>query len=164
MSDPVEPTSSIDPYSVLEELTAPITIANISPDFTLGTAQGFVRAFMQFGDQEVATVPRASIPQEQKDRIKSVLREEMEQELFVAIDTNNLPEVADALADSIYVLLSIATAYGIYMPAVLREVCYNNHLKTLSPKRVNELGKVLKPEGHPAPRILQILDILSGRG
>ena len=143
------------------KLLAPITPELVNRDFSAATAQGMVMAFMVHADQTVRVKPTGLIEDAERARIRRVLSEERQEELFDAMTKGDVVEISDALADSVYVLLSVATSYGICLAPVLREVCSNNYLKTLSPKRVDEFGKLLKPEGHPKPRIKEILDTLA---
>lgn len=142
-------------------LLAPLTPEIVGKDFSIVQAQGMVTAFMVHADQAVRVKPDGVITQGECHRIRRVLSEERQEELFDAMTKGDVVEIADALADSVYVLLSVASSYGICLGPVLREVCQNNYLKTLSPKRVDALGKLLKPEGHPKPRIAEVLSILS---
>lgn len=83
----------------------------------------------------------------------------------------NLAEVADGIADTVYVLCQLSRALGIDLDAVFAEVQRSNMLKVVFAKeeqpdgsylsiptvRRREDGKVLKPEGWEPPRILQLL-------
>jgi predicted HAD superfamily Cof-like phosphohydrolase len=62
-----------------------------------------------------------------------------------------LADVADGIADAVYVLLGTACALGIDMGPVWDEVQRANMTKVGGPTRVD--GKVLKPDGWQAPRV-----------
>lgn len=65
-----------------------------------------------------------------------------------------LAEVADGLADLIYVAVGAALELGIPLAAVWEEVHRSNMAKVRPPIRVREDGKVLKPEGWTPPDVL----------
>ncbi len=85
----------------------------------------------------------------------NVIKEEME-ELLTAITLGDIPEVADGIADAIYVLLGTAISFGIDMDPIWREVHNTNMLKEGGP--VREDGKILKPEGWKPPEIKRLLE------
>lgn len=67
-----------------------------------------------------------------------------------------LVEVADGLADLIYVCLYTANAYGIDMEPVWNEVQRTNMAKKGGP--IREDGKAMKPTGWEPPNIKAILE------
>jgi predicted HAD superfamily Cof-like phosphohydrolase len=88
-----------------------------------------------------------------------LLREEVD-ELEKARD---LVEVADALADVLYLAYQAAASYGLPIDEVFREVHRSNMSKLLPDGSVlrREDGKVLKPEGWSPPQLAPILDASS---
>lgn len=141
----------------IARLTAPLDEASLDGDYHLGLAQIAVLHFMTYAEQPVSHHPTTKFADaRQIARMDYTLKQEV-RELDKAIEQADLVQVADGLADIIYVCLSIATTYGIFMPPIMREVCNNNFLKTMYPKRFSELGKLLKPEGFKGPRISEIL-------
>jgi predicted HAD superfamily Cof-like phosphohydrolase len=72
-------------------------------------------------------------------------------ELTIAIANRNLPEIADAIADAIYVLHGLSISCGIHMDDVWREVHAANMDKVGGAIRGD--GKVLKPAGWQPPDI-----------
>lgn len=142
----------------INRLTAPLTQENLC-DYHFGLAQGVVANFMTFAGQQIRLAPTSEISQEEKDRIEYVLGEEV-RETFEAMKANDLVEIADGLGDIIYVCLSVAATYGIFMPPIMREICNNNHIKTLYPKELLPNGKLKKPEGHKPPRISELLVLM----
>jgi len=81
--------------------------------------------------------------------------EEELREFGEAARHRDLPEIADALADLIYVTLGTAITYGIDLRPVWDEVQRANMAKVGGPKR--EDGKQLKPEGWEPPNIKKAL-------
>lgn len=76
-------------------------------------------------------------------------------ELAIAHGDGDVAEVADALADLIYVAIGMALAYGIDLRPVWREVHRSNMAKSGGGTR--EDGKILKPEGWTPPDIAGVL-------
>jgi predicted HAD superfamily Cof-like phosphohydrolase len=118
-----------------------------------------VRAFHLVTDTPVLASPQ--IPN--ADRIllrKRLIDEEVNVELFTAMKENNIVEIADAIADSIYVLIGTALEYGIPLDAVWGEVQISNMAKVdldTGKVRRREDGKVLKSEGWTKPDIRKAL-------
>ena len=81
-------------------------------------------------------------------------------ELRAAIDRRDIVEVADALADIVYVALSAGASYGLPMDAVLAEVHRSNMTKVAADGVVvtRDDGKVLKPATYAPPQIGPILE------
>lgn len=67
----------------------------------------------------------------------------------------NMPEAADGIVDSIYVLLGLAVRLGVDISPLWREVHRKNLLKQGGPK--DEDGKKLKPEGWTPPDVAKLL-------
>lgn len=90
---------------------------------------------------------------------KELLVEEV-QEFCDAVDDNDIVEAADAIADIIYVALGAAVAFGINMDPIWDEVHRSNMAKTGG--GVNEIHKILKPEGWIPPDIESIIAAQKG--
>jgi predicted HAD superfamily Cof-like phosphohydrolase len=87
---------------------------------------------------------------ERRLRIK-LLREEFEEYLDAEKD-DDIVEVADALADIIYIACGTAVSYGIPLDRVFAEVHRSNMAKLVDGKPIRrEDGKILKPEGWTPP-------------
>lgn len=88
----------------------------------------------------------------------ALLREEF-REYEEAEIADNVVEVADALADMVYVICGTALSYGIPLDAVFNEVHRSNMTKCVDGKvqRRND-GKILKPETYEPPNISAILE------
>jgi predicted HAD superfamily Cof-like phosphohydrolase len=81
------------------------------------------------------------------------------QELSEALANEDLPEIADGIADLIYVLCGMALRYGIYLPRIWDAVHLSNMKKEPGKERHN--GKILKPEGWKHPDIANLLAVQS---
>ena len=91
-------------------------------------------------------------------RIK-LLREEFEEYLKAEAE-DDLVEVADALADIIYIAYGTAVAYGIPLDRVFAEVHKSNMAKLVDGKVIRRAdGKILKPETWTPPDIKGVLGI-----
>ena len=83
-----------------------------------------------------------------------LIKEELE-ELEIAIDDNDIVEIADALADLKYVVEGTAISYGINLNAVFKEVHRSNMTKVGGYKRGD--GKWIKPDTYSPADIKSIL-------
>lgn len=105
-----------------------------------------------------STKPLLPNEEERKLRIK-LLREEFE-EYLEGEENNDLVEIADALADLIYIACGTAVSYGIPLDVVFDEVHRSNMAKLVNGKPIyREDGKVLKPEGWTPPDVERIITL-----
>jgi predicted HAD superfamily Cof-like phosphohydrolase len=111
----------------------------------------FHRAFCP---EQVGTTPKA--PDLDTVALRTRLMEEELRETREAMWHGDLPEIADGLADLIYVAIGTAVAYGIDLPAVWEAVHASNMRKNDGGKRAD--GKVLKGPNFSPPDIKAILD------
>ena len=116
----------------------------------------FHRAF----GHSVAPKPTTAITFEDL-RLRAGLIEEEWDELHLAMMRDDLPGIADGLADLVYVLLGTALTYGIDLEPVFCEVHQANIAKRAWGGPA--IGKVQKPDGWIPPDIKGILDMLSER-
>lgn len=108
--------------------------------------------------QRVGDKPELPDMAERALRMK-LLAEEM-YEYTVAENGNDLVEIADALADIIYIACGTAVSYGIPLDKVFDEVHRSNMAKLVDGKPIYRAdGKVMKPEGWQPPNIEQFLDL-----
>ncbi len=112
--------------------------------------------FHMHAEQTVGNRPK--VPDEETKALRIRLIKEEIDETIEALETDNLIEVADGIADSIVVLIGTAIAYGIDLEDVWNEVHYSNMSKFKNGVIKDEGGKVLKPDGWSAPDIPGILD------
>lgn len=125
-----------------------------------------VAAFHRKFDVPVKTVP--SVPDRGRIRLRFDLVREEYDELIAAIgvtecgpegetwwetdpERTDLPEVADAIADLIYVLIGTAHEFGVPLAEVWRRVHESNMAKDGGGMRTN--GKITKPPGWQAPDV-----------
>lgn len=117
-----------------------------------------VRTFMVACDQPVLTTP--ACPTEDRAALRSRLIREEANETLTAIFNEDLEEIADGLADLIYVAVGTALEYGIPLDRVWAEVQRSNMAKVdpaTGKVAKREDGKVLKPEGWTPPDIAAAL-------
>jgi len=89
--------------------------------------------------------------------IQQRLQEEVD-EYLTAEQEDNLVEIADALADIIYIACGTAVSYGIPLDKVFEEVHRSNMAKLVDGKPLKrEDGKVIKPVGWTPPDIAGVL-------
>ena len=110
-----------------------------------------VRKFMETFGQEVKK--KAEFPNKKIMALRyDLIKEELE-ELKLAIDNNDIKEVADALTDILYVTYGAGHAFGINLDKCFNEVQNSNMSKLgLDGKPIyNEMGKVMKGPNYFKP-------------
>jgi predicted HAD superfamily Cof-like phosphohydrolase len=117
-----------------------------------------VEDFHKAFGQRIGTIP--AIPEDIGEReLRMSLLEEEFNEYIQAENEADIVEVADALADIIYIACGTAVAYGIPLDTIFDEVHRSNMAKLVDGKVIRRAdGKVQKPEGWTAPDIKSILD------
>jgi predicted HAD superfamily Cof-like phosphohydrolase len=117
-----------------------------------------VRDFHQAFGQRIGEYP--SIPEDVNEReLRMSLLEEEVNEYFDAEEKADIVEIADALADIIYIACGTAVSYGIPLDEVFKEVHNSNMSKLVDGKVIRrEDGKVQKPEGWKPPDIKSVLE------
>lgn len=93
-------------------------------------------------------------PGEAERNLRMKLLKEEFDEYMEAEETDDFIEVADALADLIYIACGTAASYGIPLNKVFEEVHRSNMAKLVDGKPLKrEDGKVIKPAGWTPPDI-----------
>lgn len=118
-----------------------------------------VRKFWEIGHPDkVKTKPE--IPKLEIQRLNMHLIKEEWEELQDAVEVCDLVEMADAMADLIYVIVGMAVTHGIPLEEVFAEVHRTNMAKFPEGKVLRRAsdGKVMKPEGWRPPDIKYIID------
>lgn len=119
-----------------------------------------VMIFMSLAGQKIAFTPvdPTTVPEETTE-LRFKLHNEELQELHTAMEEDNIVEIADAIADMMYVLLGTAATYGIPTGLIFDTVHMSNMSKVALDGKIhkNADGKVLKPEHYKAPEIAQLL-------
>jgi predicted HAD superfamily Cof-like phosphohydrolase len=125
-------------------------------DYTMTMFTDVLDFHKAFG-QRIGEKPYLPNSEERTLRMK-LLAEEM-YEYTVAENENDIIEIADALADIIYIACGTAASYGIPLDKVFEEVHRSNMAKLVDGKPIyREDGKVLKPEGWTPPDIDGVLE------
>ena len=115
-----------------------------------------VRAFQRAVGQRVGEKPELPDVSERTLRMKLITEEF--NELCDAEEANDLVEIADALADIIYIVCGTAVSYGIPLDDIFEEVHASNMAKLVDGKVLRRAdGKIQKPEGWAPPDIERIL-------
>jgi len=115
-----------------------------------------VKDFHKAFKQRVGKKPKLPKEAERQLRVK-LLVEEMQE--YIDGETNDdIVEIADAIADIIYIACGTAVSYGIPLDDIFNEVHRSNMAKLVDGKPIyREDGKVMKPEGWTAPDIKKII-------
>ena len=117
-----------------------------------------VKKFMETFGQVVRTKPQ--FPDEKTMRLRSDLIKEELNELEFAMKSKNLKEIADALADILYVTYGAGYAYGINLDKCFKEVQRANMSKLGRDGKpiYNEKGKVMKGPNYSEPNLKQFVE------
>ena len=116
-----------------------------------------VKDFHQAFGQRIGEKPE--LPDRKERTLREKLLEEEFNEYMRAELNDDLVEIADALADIIYIACGTAVSYGIPLDDVFAEVHRSNMAKLVDGKVIRrEDGKVQKPEGWTAPDIRGVLE------
>ncbi len=115
--------------------------------------QGRVRQFHRAMGLTVNDSPTWPSVGEQGLRVDLI--DEEAEEFVRAVRDHDMVDVADALADLLYVVYGAAATFGIDIQPVFDEVHRSNMAKVGGRRR--EDGKILKPEGWQPPDIAPIL-------
>lgn len=103
----------------------------------------------------VPVAPHPHFPDPNRVRLRIDLVTEEIAELLEAIEQGDLEGTADAIIDSIYVLLGMALEFGFDPRPVWAEVQRTNMAKVGGPKRAD--GKCMKPPDWVPPNIASVL-------
>jgi predicted HAD superfamily Cof-like phosphohydrolase len=109
---------------------------------------------------EVPILDKPMIPPMERALLRiSLIKEEFD-ELVGAAQDQDLVEVADALADLLYVVYGTALEYGIPVDAVFDEVHRSNMTKVWADGTVHRRddGKILKPDTYSPADVKSILE------
>jgi predicted HAD superfamily Cof-like phosphohydrolase len=130
------------------------TTANDAPE-QYKSPYYLVKEFHETYGQPIRTVPQLHIPE--KLMRLGLVAEEAE-EYAEAVEADDLVEIADALADIVYVAYGAAISHGIDLDEILKEVQRSNLSKLEDGKVLRrEDGKILKGSKFSEPAIAPIL-------
>lgn len=116
-----------------------------------------VREFHETFGLPVRALPTIPLPDEEKLRV-NLLQEEFKEYRTASYD-HDIVDIADALADMVYVIYGTALTYGIDLDAVIAEV-HRSNMSKLGPdgKPVYRAdGKVIKGPHYLPPDVLGVL-------
>ena len=116
-----------------------------------------VAAFMTAGEQNISG--RLSLKGDQANLYMNLISEEY-QETLAAFKSNDMIEVADGLADMVWVIMGMCNSCGIDFDSVWQEVKASNMSKFPGGKAIkNEQGKIMKPDSYFKPNIKKVLGL-----
>lgn len=122
--------------------------------------QNDVNLFMQAAEQRVTTTPKAKTfdnKDPQTELYMKLVQEEFDETLD-AFTKGDTIELADGIADTVWVLMGLASSAGIPFDAVWDEVKASNMSKVVDGKLLKrEDGKVMKPDGYFKPDLNAVL-------
>ena len=118
-----------------------------------------VSEFMNLGEQKISS--NLTLKNDQAKLYMNLIKEEFE-ETSKAFNEDDLVELADGLADMVWVIMGMCNSTGINFDKIWTEVRASNMSKFVDGKFVkNESGKILKPEGYFKPNISKALGLLN---
>lgn len=113
-----------------------------------------VETFMTAAGQLVKYTADRELEKSDLQKLYVELVKEELQETLDAFEAGDVVEVADGIADSIWVLLGLASSIGIDMQPVWEEVTASNMSKTVDGTVIKrEDGKILKPDTYFRPNV-----------
>jgi predicted HAD superfamily Cof-like phosphohydrolase len=116
-----------------------------------------VEDFMTAGDQPIKK--ELSLKGEQQNLYMNLITEEY-RETIESFDNDDLIEVADGLADMVWVIMGMCSSCGIDFNKVWEEVKASNMSKFVEGKAIkNKAGKIMKPETYFKPDLKKVLGI-----
>ena len=114
-----------------------------------------VSDFMILGEQKISS--DLNLKNEQAQLYMNLIKEELEEPTKAFYD-KDLVEVADGLADMVWVIMGMCNSVGIDFDKVWKEVKSSNMSKFVDGKFIkNEAGKIMKPETYFKPNIKKAL-------
>ena len=116
-----------------------------------------VSEFMILGEQKVS--PVLNLKNDQTQLYMNLIEEEFNETLNAFIE-DDLVEVADGLADMVWVIMGMCNSAGIDFDKVWKEVKSSNMIKFVDGKFIkNDAGKIMKPETYFKPDIKKALGL-----
>ena len=116
-----------------------------------------VSEFMILGEQKVS--PVLNLKNDQTQLYMNLIEEEFNETLNAFIE-NDLIEVADGLADMVWVIMGMCNSAGIDFDKIWKEVKSSNMSKFVEGKFIkNDAGKIMKPETYFKPDIKKALGL-----
>ena len=116
-----------------------------------------VSEFMILGEQKVS--PVLNLKNDQTQLYMNLIEEEFNETLNAFIE-DDLVEVADGLADMVWVIMGMCNSAGIDFDKIWKEVKSSNMSKFVDGKFIkNDAGKIKKPETYFKPNIKKALGL-----
>ena len=116
-----------------------------------------VSEFMILGKQKVS--PVLNLKNDQTQLYMNLIEEEFNETLNAFIE-DDLVEVADGLADMVWVIMGMCNSAGIDFDKIWKEVKSSNMSKFVEGKFIkNDAGKIMKPETYFKPDIKKALGL-----
>ena len=116
-----------------------------------------VSKFMLSGDHRIAS--DLNLKNDQTQLYMNLIKEEFE-ETTKAYNDEDPIELADGLADMVWVIMGMCNSAGINFDKVWEEVKNSNMSKFVDGKFIkNEAGKIMKPETYFKPNIKKALGL-----
>lgn len=122
-------------------------------------AMEWVEKFHLAADMPVMNTPLLPSWRGHRRHLRIKILSEEWQEYLTAEMNDDIVEIADGLADMIYVICGTAHEYGIPLEEIMKAVCESNNAKIVDGKLLKrEDGKVMKPEDWSPPDVAGIIE------
>ena len=116
-----------------------------------------VSEFMILGEQKVS--PVLNLKNDQTQLYMNLIEEEFNETLNAFIE-DDLVEVADGLADMVWVIMGMCNSAGIDFDKIWKEVKSSNMSKFVDGKFIKiDAGKIMKPKTYFKPNIKKALGL-----
>ena len=116
-----------------------------------------VSKFMLLGEQQISS--DLNLKNDQTQLYMNLIKEEFE-ETAKAFNDEDPIELADGLADMVWVIMGMCNSAGIDFDKIWEEVKSSNMSKFVDGKFIkNDAGKILKPETYFKPNIKKALGL-----
>jgi predicted HAD superfamily Cof-like phosphohydrolase len=148
-------------YDIHGNMISPYIEAPYMPKHTMLHRQNSMQCDVQNFHQkfELLINDKPTLPSEQVRELRKKLIIEETEEIFKGMDDGDMVEIADGLADLLYVVFGLAVSYGINAQTIFDEVHRSNMTKIWSDGTVhkNKHGKVIKPDTYSKADIGKVL-------
>ena len=116
-----------------------------------------VSEFMNLGEQKISS--NLTLKNDQVKLYMNLIKEEFE-ETLKAFNEDDLVELADGLADMVWVIMGMCNSVGIDFDKIWKEVKNSNMSKFVDGKFIkNDAGKIMKPKTYFKPDIKKALGL-----
>lgn len=119
---------------------------------------GMLKEFHEKFGHHINSMPTSYVSEEIKELRVKLMQEELD-EVKEALEVKDIVDLADGLADLLYVVFGTALSYNIPIEDVFAEVHRSNMTKSMEKDTKAIKGKTLKGPNFEPPRIASIIQL-----